>query len=77
MWNHLTAFLRLLARHASRRGLVDHKRSMTTSSGRRNTAFGGPNPAIGRRYGTWPMTHIALRSVTSRVTGFGPSNGST
>ena len=38
MWNHLTAFLRLLARHASRRGLVDHKRSITTSSGREKPA---------------------------------------
>jgi len=45
--NHLTMSLCLLAKHALRRGLIDHKRSITTSSGLKNMAFGGPNPAIG------------------------------
>ncbi len=35
---HLTDFSRLLSRRASRRGLVDHKRSITTSSGREKPA---------------------------------------
>ena len=37
--NHLTDFSRLLARHALRGGLVDHKRSITTPSGREKPAF--------------------------------------
>ena len=43
---HLTGFSRLLARHVRRRGLDDHKPGITTSSGRENPAFGGPNPPI-------------------------------
>jgi hypothetical protein len=43
----LTDFLRLLARHGSRRGLVDHKGAVTLSSERRKPAFGGPNQFIG------------------------------
>ena len=46
-WDRLTGFLRLLARHGSRRGLVDHKGAVTQSSGRRKPAFGGPNQPIG------------------------------
>ncbi len=39
---HLTKFSRLLAKHASRRGSVDHKRSITTSRapGERGQAYG-------------------------------------
>jgi len=37
----LTWFSRLLARHVPRRGLVDHKWTVTQSSGRENQAFGG------------------------------------
>ena len=44
--NRLTVFSRLLARHAPRRGLVDRKRGITTSSGREKAAFGGPNSPI-------------------------------
>jgi len=47
MFDHLTDFSRLLARQVSRRGLVDHMRKLTQSSGREKTAFGGPNQAIG------------------------------
>jgi len=42
----LTGFSRLLAKHASRLGLTDHKWSITTSGGREKPAFGGPNPSI-------------------------------
>jgi hypothetical protein len=44
--SHLTGFSRLLTRHASRRGLADHKWSITTSSRREKPAFGGTNPSI-------------------------------
>ncbi len=44
--NRLTGFSRLLARRGSRRGLADHKRTATQSSGREKPAFGGPNPPI-------------------------------
>jgi hypothetical protein len=44
---HLTGFSRLPARHGPRRGLVDHKRAVTTSGGRENPASGGPNQLIG------------------------------
>jgi hypothetical protein len=43
---HLTEFSRLLTRHDFRRGLVDHKTSITMLIGRENSAFGGPNPSI-------------------------------
>ncbi|MEP1846426.1 MAG: hypothetical protein ABJJ84_21020 [Anderseniella sp.] len=43
---YLTDFSRLLARHASRTGLSDHKWSITTSGEREKPAFGGPNPSI-------------------------------
>ncbi|MGB5215968.1 MAG: hypothetical protein WBN88_20280, partial [Anderseniella sp.] len=43
----LTGFLRLLARHGFRRGLVDHKGGVTLSSGRRKPAFGGPDQSLG------------------------------
>jgi hypothetical protein len=41
----LTDFSRLLARHASRLGLADHKWSITTSGRREKSTFGGPNPS--------------------------------
>jgi len=44
---HLTGFSQPPARHAFRRGLVDHKGGITTSGGREKPAFGGPNPPIG------------------------------
>jgi len=47
MLDHLTGYLRLVARHGSRRGLVDHKWTVTQSSGRKNPAFGGPNQPPG------------------------------
>jgi len=43
----LTWFSRLLARHGSGRGLVDHKWTVTQSSGRENQAFGGPHQPNG------------------------------
>ena len=46
-WERLTDFLRLLARHVSRRGLVDHKGAVTQSSGHSKLAVGGPNQPIG------------------------------
>jgi len=42
----LTDLPRLLARHACRRGLVDHKASKTTSRKRGKSASGGPNQSI-------------------------------
>nr|WP_306268276.1 DM13 domain-containing protein [Pararhizobium sp. IMCC3301] len=47
--NHLTGFARLPARHTSRRGLHDHKGSVTTSGRRANLAFGAPYQPIGQR----------------------------
>jgi hypothetical protein len=44
---HLTDISRLLARHGSRRGLADHKWTVTLSSGREKPAFGGPYLSIG------------------------------
>ena len=62
-FGHLTAFSRLLARHASCRGLVDLKRSITTSSGREKTALGWAKFAHLVRCGACPMHHIALRTA--------------
>jgi len=54
----LTDFSRLLARHASRLGLVDHKWSITTSGGLEKPAFGGPNPSI------WCVASLARYTVS-------------
>ena len=67
---HLTDFSRLLARHASRGGLVDHKGSITTSSEREKPVFGGPNPSI------WCVAALARCTASryaprpARVNGF-------
>jgi len=72
----LTVFSRLLARHASRRGLVDHKWSITTSGGREKPTFGGPNPSI------WCVAALARYTVSRyalrlpECTDLTPSNGS-
>ena len=68
---HLTGFSRLLARHASRHGLVEHKRSITTSSGRERPAFGGPNSPIRCASGACPMPRIALRIAPAGLNEFG------
>ncbi len=64
---HLTGFSRLLARHVSRRGLVDHKRDVTPSSEREKPAFqvGQTSPsATFRRLPDQPdrAAHRALQS---------------
>jgi len=57
----LTWFSRPLARHVPRRGLVDHKWTVTQSSGRENQAFGGPNQPTG-------CVAAFARCTTSRCT---------
>jgi len=59
----MTGFLRLLVRHGSRRGLVDHKGDVTLSSGRKNPAFGGPNQSIGvvEKLARCPTSRFAFR----------------
>ena len=60
-------FFAFAGRHASRRGLVDHKWSITTSGGREKPAFGGPNPSI------WCVAALARyipRTAPARVNGF-------
>jgi len=66
----LTDFSRLLVRHASRRGLADHKWSITTPSGREKPAFGGPNPSIWCVAALARYTRIALRTAPARMNGF-------
>ncbi len=44
--NHLTGFQCLLARHAFRLGLADHKESIPKSRKRGKPAFGGPNQLV-------------------------------
>jgi hypothetical protein len=66
----LTDFSRLPVRHASRRGLPDHKWSITTSGEREKPAFGGPNPSIWCVAALARYTGIALRTASARVNGF-------
>ena len=66
----MTDFSRLLARHASRRGLVDHKRSITLSSGREKPAFRWAKSVHLVRYGACPIHRIALRTAPARLNGF-------
>jgi len=77
MLNHLTGFSRLLARQTARRGLDDRKGSLTTSSGRENLAFGGPNPVFGgvAALARCPASRCAPR--LSERPDLAPSSGST
>ncbi|MGI9382888.1 MAG: hypothetical protein ACR2PO_07020, partial [Methyloligellaceae bacterium] len=54
-----------------RRGLVDHKWIVTTSSGREIPAFGGPIPPIGVVAKLARCTGIAQRSAPNRMSGLG------
>ncbi|MGB5214558.1 MAG: hypothetical protein WBN88_13045, partial [Anderseniella sp.] len=66
----LTDFSRLPARHASRRGLSDHKWSITTSGGRENPVSDGPNPSIWCVVALSLYYCIALRTAAARVADF-------
>jgi hypothetical protein len=63
------------SRHASRRGLSDHKWSITMSGGREKPAFGGPNPSIWCVAPLARCTGIALRTAPARVAGFDSIKG--
>jgi len=71
----LTDFSRLLARHASRRGLADHKWSITTSGGCEKSTFGGPNPPIWCVAALARCNHITLRTAPARMAGFDSIKG--
>jgi len=65
---HLTGFSPLPARHALRRGLVDHKGGITTSGGREKPAFGGSKPTSFGIIGFERRVAIAFTVDAERVT---------